>query len=75
MKPGKTFKLSKTTKRMIGLMKGATAEQRNQYKRMMIDAQLCSEIVIKTPTRDKNAPRGNAGVSYNITDTSATQAE
>ena len=60
LKPGKTFKLSKTTKRMIGLMKGATADQRNQYKNMMIDAQLCSEIVIKTAPRDKTAPRGNA---------------
>jgi hypothetical protein len=69
MKPGKTFKLSKTTKRMIGLMKGATADQRNQYKRMMIDAQLCSEIVIKTPTRDKNAPRGNGPTGYQTNDT------
>jgi hypothetical protein len=61
MKAGKTFKLSKTTKRMIGLMKGATSEQRNQYKRMMIDAQLCSEIVIKTPSRNERGPaRGNA---------------
>jgi hypothetical protein len=61
MKAGKTFKLSKTTKRMIALMKGATAEQRNQYKRMMIDAQLCSEVVIKTPTRNDRGPaRGNA---------------
>ena len=69
MKPGKTFKLSKTTKRMIGLMKGATADQRNQYKRMMIDAQLCSEIVIKTPARDKNAPRGNGPTGYQTNDT------
>ena len=61
MKPGKTFKLSKTTKRMIGLMKGCTAEQRNQYKRMMIDAQLCSEVVVKAPTRnERGTPRGNA---------------
>jgi hypothetical protein len=57
MKPGKTFKLSKTTKRMIGLMKGSTSEQRNQYKRMMIDAQLCSEIVVKTEKKDRNAPK------------------
>ena len=69
MKPGKTFKLSKTTKRMIGLMKGSTADQRNQYKRMMIDAQLCSEIVIKTPTRDKNSPRGNGPTGYQTNDT------
>lgn len=60
LKPGKTFKLSKTTKRMLALM-GGTAESRNQYKRMMIDAQLCSEIVIKTPARNDRGPaRGNA---------------
>jgi hypothetical protein len=61
LKAHKTFKLSKTTKRMIGLMKGSTAEQRNQFKRMMIDAQLCSEVVIKTPSRnERGTPRGNA---------------
>jgi hypothetical protein len=73
LKPGKTFKLSKTTKRMIGLMKGATADQRNQYKNMMIDAQLCSEIVIKTAPRDKNAPRGTASYQTNDTGTASTQ--
>jgi len=72
LKPGKTFKLSKTTKRMIGLMKGATADQRNQYKRMMIDAQLCSEIVIKTEKRDKNAPRGQSNYQTNDTGTAST---
>ena len=59
-KPNKTFKLSKTTKRMIALMKGSTAEQRNQFKRMMIDAQVCSEIVIKPTKNDRGSPRGNA---------------
>jgi len=73
LKPGKTFKLSKTTKRMIGLMKGATAEQRNQFKHMMIDAQLHSEIVIKTPSRDKNTPRGTANYQTNDTGTASTQ--
>jgi hypothetical protein len=73
MKSGKTFKLSKTTKRMIGLMKGSTADQRNQYKRMMIDAQLCSEVVIKTPSRDRNAPRGTANYVTNDTGTASTQ--
>jgi len=73
LKAHKTFKLSKTTKRMIGLMKGCTAEQRNQYKRMMIDAQLCSEVVIKTPTRDKSAPRGTS--NYQVTETSAVSVE
>ena len=44
---------------MIGLMKGATAEQRNQYKNMMIDAQLCGAVVVKREPRDnKGGPRG-----------------
>jgi hypothetical protein len=38
----------------------------------MIDAQLCSEIVIKTPTRDKNAPRGTANYQTNDTGTAST---
>ena len=49
MKPGKTFKLSKTTKRMMALMGGTDAD-RNQYKRMMIDAELCAAI---QPKREK----------------------
>jgi ribosomal protein L17 len=72
LKPGKTFKLSKTAKRMIALMKGATAEQRNQYKRMMIQAELAASIVVKTAPRDKNAPR-NGG--YITTSNSATASE
>jgi hypothetical protein len=58
LKPGKTFKLSKTAKRMIALMKGSTSEQRNQYKRMMIDAELCAAI---QPKREKrpSGPQGN----------------
>jgi hypothetical protein len=62
LKAGKTFKLKKSTKRMIALMKGSTAEQRNQYKHMMIDAQLASEVVVKTEKRD----RGNRsnGATY-----------
>jgi hypothetical protein len=46
MKPTKTFRLSKTVKRMKALM-GGSAEGRNQYKRMMIDAQLCSEVNVR----------------------------
>ena len=71
MKPGKTFKLSKTTKRMLCSI--VNTEQRNQYKRMMIDAQLCSEVVIKTPSRDKNAPRGQSNYQTNDTGTASTQ--
>jgi hypothetical protein len=66
IKPGKTFNLSKQTKRFMATF--VNAEDRNAFKRAMIQAQLASEIVIKTEKRDKNAPRGN----YNTTSNSAT---
>jgi len=71
LKPGKTFKLSKPTKTMLASI--VDPQKRSEWKRAMIDAQLCSEIVIKTPTRDKNAPRGNSG--YQVTNTSAVSVE
>jgi hypothetical protein len=52
MKPGANFKLSKTTKRMVALM-GGSAESRNQYKRMMIDAELAAGVKLKTTKGDK----------------------
>ena len=51
-KTGPNFKLSKTVKRMVALMKG-TAEQRNQYRRMMIDAEHTASIVPKTSKKEK----------------------
>ena len=71
MKPGKTFKLSKQTKRFMASF--VNAEDRNHYKRMMIDAQLCSEVVVRSPSRDKNAPRGNG--HHKVTETSAVSVE
>jgi len=73
MKPGKTFNLDKQTKRLMCTIVNPVA--RNQYKRMMIDAQLCSEIVIKAPARDKNAPRGTSNYQTNDTGTASTSAE
>jgi HEPN domain-containing protein len=70
LKPGKTFNLSKQSKRFMATI--VNAEDRNAYKRAMIQAQLASEIVIKSAPRDKNAPRGTA--NYNTTSTSATPA-
>ena len=52
-KTNANFKLSKTAKRMIALMKGSTADQRNQYKRMMIDAEYTASIVIKSPKKER----------------------
>lgn len=46
MKPGPNFKLSKTTKRMMCFIKDA--QSRNQFKRMMIQAQLAAEQKISS---------------------------
>jgi hypothetical protein len=46
-KPNKTFKLDKQSKKILSRMVGQT---RSDYKKMMIDAQLCSEVVV---SRDK----------------------
>lgn len=42
--PTSTFKLSKTTKRMMALM-GGPKTGRDQFKRMMIDAQLSAAFI------------------------------
>ena len=68
LKPGKTFNLSKQTKRFMATF--VNAEERNAYKRAMIQAQLASEIVIKSDKRDRNAPRGTT--AYTTTTHGAT---
>ena len=50
-KPTANFKLSKTAKRMTALM-GGPADGRNQFKRMMIDAELSAQF---QPKREKSA--------------------
>ena len=70
LKPTSTYKMSKTTKRSLALSPFQDPHAKGQWKRAMIDAELCSRIVVKTPQRDKNAPRGTA--NYNTTSTSAT---
>jgi len=50
MKPGKTFKLSKTTKRMMATI--TNAEDRGEFKRIMIQAQLAAAVVIKREKPD-----------------------
>ena len=48
-------------------------EARNHFKRMMIQAQLQSEIIIKTPSRDNKRPQGTATYVTNDTGTASTQ--
>jgi len=52
LKPNKTFKLSKQTKRFMATM--IDPEQRNAFKRAMIQAELAAAIV---PKREKK-PQG-----------------
>jgi hypothetical protein len=51
-KTGPNFRLSKTFKRMVALMKG-TQEQRNGWKRMFIDAQHSAEIAAVQSKKNK----------------------
>lgn len=53
MKPGKTFKLSKPTKTILASITDPV--KRNEWKRAMIDAELCAAVV---PKREKR-PQGN----------------
>ena len=46
------FRLSKTTKRMMALMKTSTAD-RNQFKRMMLDAEYTASIVPKSNKKER----------------------
>ena len=54
MKPGKTFKLSKPTKTMLASI--VDKEQRNAWKRAMIDAQVSGEMQSRnSQKRSKNS--------------------
>jgi hypothetical protein len=70
LKPGKTFNLSKQTKRFMATF--VNAEQRHAFKRAMIQAELAAAIVPKSNKgdRDNKRPQGN----YNTTSNSATPA-
>ena len=68
--------MSKTLKTSLALGKFTDAHQRGAWKRACIEAELASKIVVKTPQRDKNAPRGGGTANYvtNDTGTASTQA-
>ena len=58
LKPNKTFKLSKQTKRFMATM--INADERNAFKRAMIQAELAAAIVPKREKPRRDAPQGNA---------------
>ena len=54
MKTDKNFKLSKTTKRMLALMPFRNQEDRNNFKRRMIDAEFCEARAKLAKLREKD---------------------
>jgi hypothetical protein len=75
LKPTSNYRMSSTLKTSLALGKFKDAHQRGAWKRACIDAELASKIVVKTPQRDKNAPRGGGTANYvtNDTGTASTQ--
>ena len=69
LKPNKTFKLSKQTKRFMCTIADPVA--RHEYKRAMIQAELAAAIVPKREPRDnKGGPKG--GMGYTSSSNAAT---
>ena len=60
MTPDKNFKMWKSTKTQIALMKGSK-EDKNHYKMMMIDAQLCYESAKRAALKSKDVGNENKG--------------
>ena len=55
MKPSATFKLSKETKRSLALSKWKDKDQRDSWRRSMIQAELAAAVPARAPRqRDSN---------------------
>lgn len=66
LKPGKTFKLSQQTKRLMCSI--VDDKRRNEFKRAMIQAELAAAIVPKARDRS-NDPKRAQGAQYKTNDT------
>jgi hypothetical protein len=67
MKPGKTFNLSKDSKRQLATY--TDMQKRGEWKKCMIEAELFEAVVPKIVKKER------PGGDYNQTATSATAAE
>jgi 16S rRNA A1518/A1519 N6-dimethyltransferase RsmA/KsgA/DIM1 with predicted DNA glycosylase/AP lyase activity len=67
LKPTSTFKLSKTTKRLLSNF--VNKEGCNHWKRMMIQAELAEKIIIKPSKKE----RGTS--NYNTTSNAAVSTD
>jgi len=52
MNPTKTFRLTKRNKTLLALLPFKDQETRAAFKRMMVDAQLCGDVVVSRGARD-----------------------
>ena len=75
LKPTSNYKMSSSLKTSLALSKFKSLDQRHQWKRAMIDAELCAKIVPKTRDRsnDNKRPQGTATYVTNDTGTASTQ--
>ena len=60
LKPTKTYKMSKSLKTSLALSSYQDAHRKGQWKRAMIDAELCAAIQPKREKSRRDAPQGNA---------------
>jgi hypothetical protein len=57
-KTNSNFKLSKSTKRVLASSNFKTDDERNHYKKMMIEAEHASSIPFRMPKPRNDAPKG-----------------
>jgi len=64
MKPGPNYRMSSLTKASLALSKFQDPHKRGEWKRAMIDAELCAAV---QPKREKHpsGPQGNQNASTN----------
>jgi ribosomal protein L4 len=75
MKPTANYKMSKQTKRTLALTHFSSEDQRNAWKRAMIDAELCAAIQPKRESKGRNQNSGTANYNTNATGTASTASE
>lgn len=62
MIPTKTFRLTKRNKTMVALLKFRNDDSRHEFKHMMIQAQLASEVRLKAePRKSPGMPQSYDG--------------
>ena len=64
LKPTSNYKMSKMLKTSLALSSFQDPHHRGAWKRAMIDAELCSKIVVKHEKKDRNS-----GTVYKTADT------